>query len=158
MERHQAVRRVLLRIAALVIAAFPLSNEAQVPAGYPSKSIRFVVPYAPGGLPDTVARIVAQRLQEKIGQSVVVENRPGANGAVAAAALGTSAADGYTFLVTDGSMFSINPKLYAKLGYSPTKDFIPVALIARAPLFLASNPKLPVNSFKEFIAYVKANP
>jgi tripartite-type tricarboxylate transporter receptor subunit TctC len=109
-------------------------------------------------LPDTVARIVAQRLQEKIGQSVVVENRPGANGAVAAAALGNSAADGYTFLVTDGSMFSINPKLYAKLGYGPTKDFIPVALIARAPLFLASNPKLPVNSLKEFIAYVKANP
>jgi tripartite-type tricarboxylate transporter receptor subunit TctC len=88
----------------------------------------------------------------------VVENRPGGNGAVAAAALGSGAADGYSFLVTDGSMFSINPKLYTKLAYSPTKDFIPVALVARAPLFLASNPKLPVNSFNEFVAYVKANP
>ena len=156
--RLETFRRLVLGIAALALATVPLSNEAQVPAGYPSKTIRFVVPYAAGGLPDTVARIVAQRLQEKVGQPVVVENRPGANGAVAAAALSTNAADGYTFLVTDGSMFSINPKLYSKLGYNATQDFVPVALVARAPLFLATNPKLPVNSFKEFVAYVKANP
>jgi tripartite-type tricarboxylate transporter receptor subunit TctC len=159
LKRRKIVRRFLLWLGILAAAStFPLWGAAQVPAGYPSKSIRFVVPYAPGGLPDTVARIVAQRLQEKIGQPVVIENRPGANGAVAAAALSTAAADGYTFLVTDGSMFSINPKLYAKLGYNAGQDFVPVALIARAPLFLATNPKLPVSNFKEFVTYVKANP
>jgi len=131
---------------------------AQAPPGYPNRSIRFVVPYAPGGLPDTVARIVAQRLQERIGQSVVIENKPGANGAVAAAAISQAPADGYTFLVTDGSMFSINPKIYAKLDYNPSKDFVPVALIARAPLFLAAVPGMPANSFKEFVAYARGNP
>ena len=157
-QRYCPARRLILGVAAAAMWTLPLAVNAQAPAGYPNKTIRFVVPYAAGGLPDTVARVVAQRLQEKIGQPVVVENRPGANGAVAAAALSTATADGYTFLVTDGSMFSINPKLYSKLGYNPNKDFIPVALIARAPLFLATNPKLPVSSFKEFVAYVKANP
>ena len=157
-QRRKAIRRMFVLGLATMAATVPLIGETQTPAGYPSKSIRFVVPYAAGGLPDTVARVVAQRLQEKIGQPVVVENRPGANGAVAAAALSTNAADGYTFLVTDGSMFSINPKLYSKLGYNATQDFLPVALVARAPLFLATNPKLPVNSFKEFVTYVKANP
>ena len=154
-ERRAIVRALIL---ALTCAAWPLAAPAQVPAGYPSKAIRFVVPYAPGGLPDTVARIIAQRLQEKIGQSVVIENKPGANGAVAAAAISQAAADGYTFLVTDGSMFSINPKIYAKLDYNPSKDFIPVALIARAPLFLAAVPALPASSLKDFVAYAKANP
>jgi tripartite-type tricarboxylate transporter receptor subunit TctC len=154
-ERRLIVRALIL---ALSCAAWPLLAPAQVPAGYPSKTIRFVVPYAAGGLPDTVARIVAQRLQEKIGQSVVIENKPGANGAVAAAAISQGPADGYTFLVTDGSMFSINPKIYAKLDYNPTKDFIPVALIARAPLFLAAVPALPASSLKDFVAYAKANP
>jgi tripartite-type tricarboxylate transporter receptor subunit TctC len=136
----------------------PSVAPAQAPAGYPAKSIRFVVPYAPGGLPDTVARVIAQRLQDRIGQTVVVENKPGANGAVAAAAIAQGPADGYTFLVTDGSMFSINPKIYAKLDYNPSRDFIPVALIARAPLFLAAVPNLPASSLKDFIAYAKANP
>ncbi len=147
-----------LVLAGVVPGPWSADASAQAPAGYPGKSIRFVVPYAAGGLPDTVARVIAQRLQERVGQSVVVENKPGANGAVAAAAISQSAADGYTFLVTDGSMFSINPRIYAKLDYNPSKDFIPVALIARAPLFLAAVPGLPPNSFKDFVAYVKANP
>lgn len=155
--RRQFVR-CIAGFAIAAISGFAVIAAAQAPAGYPNKTIRLVVPYAPGGLPDTVARITAQRLQEKIGQPVVVENRPGANGAVAAAALSNAAPDGYTFLVTDGSMFSINPKIYAKLGYDPAKDFIPVALIARAPLFLAATPTLPAGTFKDFIAYVKANP
>jgi tripartite-type tricarboxylate transporter receptor subunit TctC len=152
------VRSLLFALAGLAVGGLPLATLAQAPAGYPNKSIRFVVPYAPGGLPDTVARVIAQRLQEKIGQSVVIENKPGANGAVAAAAISQGPADGYTFLVTDGSMFSINPKIYAKLDYNPTKDFVPVALIARAPLFLAAVPALPASSLKDFVAYAKANP
>src|SRR5262245_20852244 len=158
LQRCEVLRGLFLGLAAAASTALPVTSPAQVPAGYPNKPIRFVVPYAAGGLPDTVARVVGQRLKEKIGQPVVIENRPGANGAVAAAALKTTSTDGYTFLATDGSMFSVNPKLYAKLGYDPNKDFVPVALIARAPLFLASNGKLPVNSFKEFVAYVKASP
>jgi len=156
--RRTFTRRIALAAIATLAGALPLAVSAQVPADYPSKPIRFIVPYAAGGLPDTVARIVAKALQERLGQSVVIDNRPGANGAVAAAALTSSPADGYTFLVTDGSMFSINPKMYVKLGYNATKDFIPVAFIARAPLFLAANTALPVRSLGEFITYVKANP
>jgi tripartite-type tricarboxylate transporter receptor subunit TctC len=155
LQRRIVTRRLALALAVLVLPSMAL---AQAPAGYPNKPIRFVVPYAPGGLPDTVARVIAQRLQEKVGQSVVVENKPGANGSVAAAAIAQSPADGYTFLVTDGSMFSINPKIYKKLDYDPAKDFAPVALIARAPLFLAAVPGLPASSLKDFIAYAKANP
>jgi len=150
----------LRRIAAIAVLAacawLPWTANAQAP--YPNRPIKFIVPYAPGGFPDTVARIVAQRLQDRLGQSVVIENRPGANGAVAASALIGSPADGYTYLLTDGSMFSINPLLYSKLGYDPKGDFVPVAQLASAPLFLAVNPKMPVTTMKEFVDYVKARP
>ena len=151
--------RSVALLAAAGLTALPALAQTPAAAGaYPSKSIRFVVPYAPGGLPDTVARIVAQRLGDRLGQSVVIDNRPGANGGVAAGVLSSGPADGYTFLVTDGSMFSVNPLIYSKLTYDPKGDFLPVALIARAPLFLAVNPKMPVNSMQEWIAYVKARP
>src|ERR1700724_2789821 len=122
-----------------------------------AQPIRFFVQAAPGGLPDTVARIVARRLQERLKGTIVVENRPGANGGVAAAALTAGPADGYTFLITDGAIVSINPVLYSKIPYSP-RDLLPVALLARAPLFLAVHPSVPVKTMAEFIAYVRANP
>jgi tripartite-type tricarboxylate transporter receptor subunit TctC len=140
---------------ALFVVAFAASAQAQAP--YPNQTIKFLVQAAAGGLPDTVARIFARRLQEQIGQSVVVENRPGANGGVAAAALTAAPADGYTFMVTDGSVVSINPVIYAKLPYN-AEELAPVALLARAPLFLAAHPKVPVANMQEFIAYVRANP
>ena len=157
-SRRDALRRIVAVAAVALTGAAPLVAVAQAPAGYPAKPIRFVVPYAPGGFPDTVARIVAQRLQERIGQSVVIDNRPGANGGVAAGVLTSGPADGYTFLVTDGSMFSINPKIYSKLTYDPNKDFVPVALVARAALFMAVHPKLPAGNLKEFLDYVKSRP
>jgi tripartite-type tricarboxylate transporter receptor subunit TctC len=150
--------RTLLAVAAAATAALPAAAGAQAGAGYPNKPIKFVVPYAAGGLPDTVARIVAQRLQERLGQSVVIDNRPGANGGVAASALLSAPADGYQFLVTDGSMFSINPRIYTKLTYDPNKDFVPVALVARAPLYLAVHPNVPVGTLPEFLDYAKARP
>ena len=156
--RRDALRRLASLATAAACASLALSALAQAPAGYPAKPIRLVVPYAPGGFPDTVARIVAQRLQDRIGQSVVVDNRPGANGGVAAGVLTSGPADGYTFLVTDGSMFSINPRLYSKLTYDPAKDFVPVALVARAALFMAVHPKVPASTLKEFLDYVKAQP
>lgn len=152
-----SIRRAVLMGAAASLVAGAFAAQAQ-PAGYPNKPIRFVVPYAAGGLPDTVARIVAQRLGDRVGQSVIVDNRPGANGGVAAGVLASAPADGYQFLVTDGSMLSINPLIYSKLTYDPQKDFVPVALVARAPLFLAVHPKVPVNTLDEFIAYVRARP
>jgi tripartite-type tricarboxylate transporter receptor subunit TctC len=133
----------------------PASACAQAP--YPNQGIRFIVPYAPGGLPDTVARIVGQHLQERIGQSVVVENRAGGGSAAAVSALMGAPADGYTFLVTDGSIVSTNPAIFKQLTYNP-KDIVALALLGRTPLFLASNPSLPVSTLHEFVDYVKAHP
>jgi len=152
-------RRILLLATAMLTAgtlALPMLARAQ--GAYPNKPIKFVVPYSAGGLPDTVARIFAQRLGDRLGQSVVVDNKPGANGVVAAQVLATSPKDGYTFLVTDGSMFSINPSIYKNLSYDYKKDFMPVSLAARAPLYLAVHPKVPANSLQEFIALAKAKP
>jgi len=150
----------LRRNIAAALFAFPLlfASVVYAQAGYPNKSVKFVVPYAAGGFPDTVARIIAQRLSVTLGQSVIVDNRPGANGGLAASVLASGPADGYQFLLTDGSMLSINPLIYSKLSYDPKKDFVPVALIARAPLFLALNPNVPANTFQELIAYVKSKP
>jgi tripartite-type tricarboxylate transporter receptor subunit TctC len=132
-----------------------LPARAQAP--YPSQPIKLLVPYAPGGLPDTVARIVGARLQERLGQSIVVENRPGAAGSVAVTTLMGAPADGYTFLLTDGSTVTVNPLLFKQHSYA-AKDLLPVVLLARAPLFLAAHENLPVNTLKEFIDYVKARP
>ncbi len=151
-------RHYLLITAMLAAGAFAQPMLANAQSGYPNKPIKFVVPYAAGGLPDTVARIFAQRLGDKLGQSVVVDNRPGANGVVAANALASAPKDGYTFLVTDGSMFSINPAIYKSLSYDYRRDFVPVSLAARAPLYLAVHPKVPVNSLQEFVALAKAKP
>ncbi|WP_411878929.1 Bug family tripartite tricarboxylate transporter substrate binding protein [Polaromonas sp. YR568] len=145
-------------LAGAMLAGMLLPQFAAAQAAYPNRPIKFVVPYAAGGLPDTVARIYAQRLGDKLGQSVVVDNRPGANGVVAAQALATAPKDGYTFLVTDGSMFSINPAIYKNLGYDYKRDFVPVSLAARAPLYMAVNPKVPANTLQEFIALAKARP
>ena len=151
-------RRLLLIATAVAAGLLSMPIIAGAQGAYPNRPIRFVVPYAAGGLPDTVARIFAQRLGERLGQSVVVDNRPGANGVVAAQALATAPKDGYTFLVTDGSMFSINPAIYKNLGYDYKRDFMPVALAARAPLYLAVNPKVPVATLQEFIALAKSKP
>ncbi|MFL6796121.1 MAG: Bug family tripartite tricarboxylate transporter substrate binding protein [Xanthobacteraceae bacterium] len=134
------------------------AGSVHAQSSYPSQPVRLMVPYAPGGLPDTVARIAGQRLQDRFGQSVVVENRPGGNGNIAAAALATSPPDGYTLMVTDSSLITINPHIYSKLAYQPERDFVPVVMLARAPLFLAVHPKVPVSTLAEFIAYVKAHP
>ncbi len=133
-------------------------STASLAADYPTRAITFVVPYSPGGLPDTVARMVADALTKKLGQSVVVENKPGANGVVAANTIKSATADGYTFLVTDGSMISINPHIYKNLSYDPFKDFVPVSLIATSPLFLAVHSSLNVTTLPQFIDLVKANP
>ena len=123
---------------------------------YPSQPIRIIVPNPAGGLPDTLSRIVGRRLQERVGQPVVIENRPGANAGIGTAALTGSAPDGYTFLMSDGAVLSISPLIYLKLPYNP-KDMMPAAFVARAPIWLAANQKVPATTMQEFVAYAKAN-
>ena len=151
-------RRPFVIGAALLAAGLAVPAWVTAQAAYPNRSIRFIVPYSAGGLPDTVARIYAQRLGAALGQGVVVDNKPGANGVVAAQALASAPPDGYTFLVTDGSMFSINPAIYKTLSYDFKRDFIPVSLAARAPLYLAVHPKTGVNTFQEFVTMARAKP
>jgi tripartite-type tricarboxylate transporter receptor subunit TctC len=149
----------LRALAGVVLAAMVFASDALAQAGgYPRQPVKVLVPYAPGGLPDTVARVVGQRLSEKWGQPVVIENKPGGNGVVSAQALLSSPADGYTLMITDMSMFVINPFIYSKLPYDAQKDFTNISLIARAPLFLAVHPSMPVANFQEFVALAKAKP
>jgi tripartite-type tricarboxylate transporter receptor subunit TctC len=147
----------IIRAAGACVALGALQAFAQAPS-WPTRTVTIVVPYAPGGLPDTVARVVGQKLSEKWGQPVVIENKPGGNGAVSAQYLANRAPDGYTLQVTDGTMFSVNPWIYKSLSYDPIKDFTFISLTARAPLFLAVQPSFPANDFASFVKEVKAHP
>jgi tripartite-type tricarboxylate transporter receptor subunit TctC len=155
-RRGTTMFNLLRAVFALVLAA-AAGSQVYAQAPYPNQSIRFIVPYAPGGLPDTMARIVGQHLQERVGQSVVVENRAGGGAAAAMSALMGAPADGYTFLVTDGSIVSTNAVLFQQLTYNP-KDVVPIALLGRTPMFLAAHPDLPASTLREFVDYVKARP
>jgi tripartite-type tricarboxylate transporter receptor subunit TctC len=125
---------------------------------YPSQPVRLIVPYVPGGLPDTVARIVGQRLTRTLGQAFVVDNKTGAGGSVAAAALAQAPADGYTLMVTDGPMLAIPPFVTTRPTFNAQKDFVPVSLIGVAPLYLAVNAKVPANNLDELVALAKSKP
>ncbi len=153
-----AIRSHLAAFAALVCLAVSAAHAQSPAAKYPERPVRIIVGYSPGGLPDTVARIVAQRLGEKWGQQVIVENRPGANTVVAADLVIKSAPDGYTLMVTDSSTVAINPFIYQKLAYDPMRDLTPISLTARAPLFLAAHPSVPANTLQEFVSLAKAKP
>ena len=149
-------RRLILASMAAAALAVPLAYaHAQNHSG---QSVRLIVPYVPGGLPDTVARIMAQRLSETMGQSFIVDNRPGAGGAVAAAALAQAPADGNTFMVTDGTMLAIQHFVNAKPAFNPQKDFKPVSLIGTAPLYLAVNANVHASNLDELVALAKAKP
>lgn len=145
----------LASLTAMACLTIVPSAQADV---FPSRPIKLVVPYSPGGLPDTVARILSRPLGEALGQSVFVENKPGAGGAGAASTLNQSPADGYTLMVTDGPMLSITPLLVKKMSYNATTDFVPVSLVGKAPLFLAVNANVKANTLDELIALAKAKP
>jgi len=150
METHP-LKRLLLAIALIV----PLAAAAQP---YPSKPIRFVVPYPAGGPLDTVARIVGERVSESVGEPVIVENKAGAGGNIGADLVAKSAPDGYTILMGAVATHAINPSIYASMPYDARKDFIPVTQIASTPNVLVVNPALPVHDVAEFVAYAKAHP
>jgi len=151
------VRRTLAAaLLALPAAALPMA--AQAADNYPSRPIRLVVPFAAGSGTDAVARITAKELGDALGQNVVVDNRPGANGAIAAELVAQAAPDGYTLFMTTNTTHSANPSLMKKLPYDPIKDFTPVARMGNLPFMLVINPKLPVKTVGELIAYAKAHP
>jgi tripartite-type tricarboxylate transporter receptor subunit TctC len=124
---------------------------------YPSKPIRFIVPYAPGGSSDILARLFGQQLSETLGQTIVVDNRPGAGSVIGTAILAKSAADGYTIILSD-MPHTINPAVYGKVPYDPVEDFTPITLVARAPMWLFLNPGVPAKTVGEFVALAKAQP
>ena len=136
----------------LMLAAFSGQAQAQ---GFPSKPVRIVVGFAAGGSTDKLARVMSKRMGELLGQSVVVENRPGAAGNLAAEVVAGAPADGYTLFMTTLSSQAINPHIYSKLRFDPVKSFEPISLVAKYPLLLVVAPQLKVNSVQELIAYVK---
>jgi tripartite-type tricarboxylate transporter receptor subunit TctC len=153
-NQHASDRRHFIQS----VAAIGILGATQRLALADERTVKFVVPNPAGGLPDTVARVFAQKMTEKLGQSVIVDNRPGANGVIAAQVLSNGPKDGSAFLVADGSMFSINPHLYKSLSYDYRRDFLPVSLAASAPLYLAVHPRIKATNLRELIAYIKSKP
>ena len=139
----------------IALCAAALAASAQ---GYPSKPIRIVVGFPPGGGNDIVARLVGAKMQEAWGQPVVIDNKPGANSIIATEFVMKSAPDGYTLLVNATGGMSVNPVLYSKLPYHTLRDFVSISMIGMFPMVVVVNPSLPVNSVQELIAYAKANP
>ncbi|MFM9969550.1 MAG: Bug family tripartite tricarboxylate transporter substrate binding protein [Burkholderiales bacterium] len=148
------ITRFMMIAASLATPHSPLWAQA----AYPSQPIRFIVPYSPGGLPDVVIRQVGIRLGDKLGQSVLVDNRTGAGGISAAQAVLSSPADGYAFLFSDAAMISIAPLMMKNMPYDPQKDLLPVSYTARAPNYVAVHPSVPAATIQEFIALARSKP
>jgi len=152
-------RTAIARVAALPAGLAGLLASPQGWAqAYPERPIRLITPYAAGGSADTLARALAEQMRKELGQSVLVDNKPGGNTAVGAQLTAAAPADGYTLLVCTGSTVVTNPLLYPKLSYNPERDLAPVARIAVSPLVVAINAKVPANSLAELIQLARAQP
>ena len=147
-----------MTVFARVLLVLVLGVSAAHAQPYPSRPVRIVVGFPVGGPADVVARIVAQPLAERLGQPVLVDNRPGATGTIAAEQVARAAPDGYTLLVATQPTHAVAPHMYAKLGYDPLKDFAAVARLGHSPLLIAVHPSMPVTSIDELIAAAKARP
>ena len=141
-------------VAALIAAVFCVAAQAQ---SYPAKPVRILVGFAPGGSTDLTARLFAQELNRMWGTQVVVDNRPGASGMIAAELTSKAPPDGYTWLVSPQTSTVVAPLIYKKVGYDPIKDFTPIAVIGSTPQLLVLHPSLPPRNCREFAAFVKAN-
>src|SRR5262245_34627861 len=146
-----AVSTILACVSCALLA--PLAGAQD----YPVRPVRFIVPYAAGGSSDIIARIYGQRLSETLGQTFVVDNRPGAGGTIGTDILAKSPADGYTLILQD-MPHTINPAVYGKVPYDPVKDFTTLTLVARAPSWLFLHPAVPAKSTRELVALAKAQP
>ena len=141
--------------ASLTSPSLAQTSQAQI---WPTHPVRLVVAFPPGGAADLLARLIGQSLSETLGQPVVIENKGGSNGNIGGEAVARSAPDGYTLLMSSGSMVAINPHIYAKMPFDPAKDIVPVASVARVPFYLVVRSENPAQDFKAFIADLKANP
>jgi tripartite-type tricarboxylate transporter receptor subunit TctC len=147
---HVVSRRLL--VGMVVLAVFSLHAAAQ---DYPTRSVTILVPFAPGGGTDLIARAVGQKLEQRLGQPFVVENRPGAGTTIAAAATAKAAPDGYTLMQATSGTMAMSPTIFKHLPYEPDKDLVPVALIAGVPFVLVVNPSLPVHSIVDLVKVAK---
>lgn len=153
----QLTRRALC-IGAAASAAAMACGVAAAESAYPSKPVKVIVTYAPGGANDVTARVYSQLLTERMKQPFVVENRPGASGITGTTSVARADADGYTVLLGAGGTMTINPGLFASLSYDPLRDFVPIGLAARSPLVVVVPSSLPVNNVSELVAYAKSRP
>lgn len=143
---------------AVLAAIWAITNASALAQTYPTKPIRLIVPYPPGGGTDIFARLLGAKLGETLGQQLVIENRAGAAGVLGADAAAKAAPDGYTLVVGQASNLAINPHMMSKLPYDPLKDFAPITLIATSPSLLVVHPSLPARSVKDLVALAKARP
>ena len=148
-----------LRLLVLALGSLlSFGSFGQTTANYPNKTVRIVVPFAAGGATDIVTRILAQKLTEVWGQSVVVENRGGAGGNIGAAEVAKATPDGYTLLMTSGSVVTANQHIYKNMGFDPKADLMPITMVSSGPQVVVVNPNLPVKTLKELIELAKAKP
>ncbi len=145
-------------IAFSILTSFIAAGFAPALAEYPEQNVTIIVPFPAGGASDIAGRVTGNKLSERLGKSVLIENRAGANGSLGATAMKAAKPDGYTLLIGSIGVYAINPALYKKLGYDPLKDFDLLSLLVRTPNVLVANPKFPVKDVKELIAHLKANP
>jgi tripartite-type tricarboxylate transporter receptor subunit TctC len=154
------IRRLYTRLglAALVVASLSAVRAEEDPAKYPTRAIHIVVGFTPGGGNDLIARIIGQKLSDRLGQPVIIDNKPGGGAIVATEYVARAAPDGYTLLVGASGAMAINPAVYTKLPYDPVRDFIPITELGSFPLILIVNASSPIKSVAELIAFAKANP
>lgn len=151
-------QKTISRRRVLMAAAATVAMPAMAQTGWPSKPVRFVVPFAPGGTSEIVARSVAAELTKQLGQSVFVENKPGGAGVSAMQEVAKSAPDGHTMILTHVGTLAVNPYMLKSQPYDVNKDFAPVTLLAKVPNVFVIHPDVPAKDFKEFVAHVKSNP
>lgn len=156
-SKKLGIVRAVVAVAGLAAGAFAAHAQDNV-ANYPSRLVRIIVPFAAGGGNDIFARVVGAKISETLGQQLIIENRPAAGGRVAAEYVANQPGDGYTLFVGASGVMSIASAVFAKLPYHPTKNFIPLTMIADFPLILITPPDLPVKTVKELVEYGKANP
>ena len=155
----RAVRRALTKAATGAMAAAVLAiGSSSAHAQFPTKPIHWVSPWAPGGANDILSRAIGNEISKTLGQSVIIENKPGASGTTGTAAVSKAPADGYTITLGSTPSYATAPSMYPALAYDPIKDFAPITLVARVSNLLVVHPSVPVTTVKEFIAYAKANP
>ena len=152
-----ALPQVVFSVGLLFLAAAPVPAAQTSASDYPNKYVRFIVPYAPGGSSDVLARTIGQKLGESLGQTFVIDNRPGAGSMIGTDVAAKATPDGYTIILSD-MPHTINPSIYAKVPYDPIRDFSPVTLIGVSPMFLFANPAFPAKNVQELVALAKSQP